>query len=263
MIYPSWMVPQSTQPASGILPPYRGPNTAAQSQAPQPGSESLNTGDLGFRSGGGVAQYLDPRLDFQVPISGGFLDVYKDYNDSWQAPGRWIDPQTGREVPRNVDGKPGEFAVPDPFDSRNKNPGLGGWKSYKDVPTKTVYENQDHLGAVPLSLGGGKAAQTVGGRGLNVGPSPSTPTPFQASLPAVAPRESEITPFTGFQFGQEGQPGYRFMPGEFSSLTPGTSSQFSMQQPSSATSATQGLGTFRPWQEPALKALQQHRSQPK
>lgn len=194
-----------------------------------PPSDFKNTGDLGFQVGGGQNQYYDPRIAFQTPFQGGFLDVFKDFN---------------------VETNPGAYLY---------NPS-------KLTPTKTVYENQSHLGPIPQSLGGGQAVQTVNGQNYNVngnnyaaGKSSATPRDF-TTAPGDARWDTSVPAPTGFQFGNNGSLGT--MNGQFSSLTPGTSSQFFVDQPSSLNPAPNPLlGTFQPWQDPALKALQQSRGQ--
>lgn len=152
-------------------------------------------------------------------------------------------------------GEPGEANDPSKF-----NPFLGGymsgdtWKPYEtSLPDKIVQTN--------TSLTPGQAVgpfqQFANGRSSVQG-QPKPQTPFSAT--AGDARESPADPFTGFQFGNNGSLGT--MQGQFSSLAPGTSSQFFAQQPSSVTQSTPGLGTFQPWQNQSMQALQQLRSQP-
>lgn len=200
-------------------------NTADNSQAPIGGSEFLNTGDLGFRSQFGSNQYKDPNLDFQAKYDGpggGYLNFDKS--------GGYL------------------------------------WDAIRQDPTKIVYENQSNLGPIPQSLGGGQATQTINGKNYNVngnnyaaGTDRATPKDF-TTAPGDARWDTSVPAPTGFQFGNNGSLGT--MNGQFSSLTPGTTSQFFVDQPSSLNPAPNPLlGTFQPWQDPSLKALQQSRSQ--
>lgn len=212
------------------LPPYQ--NTAQYSQAPQPGSASyLNSGDLGF---------------FNLPVErtiGGYG------NNIWSNPQpiSTFDPGTGKQtdLPFN------------PF-TQGAITGSGGFTPF--LPDKIVYKSPTtHLGAVP---GGGQATQTVNGQNVNIGAnnyaagaSSATPRPFETSSGTVSQQQS--APMTGFQFGQAGQPGGSFMGGSMQN------GAFYANQPSSLNPQPQaGLGTFKPWGNPALNALQNYRSQP-
>lgn len=195
------------------------------------------TGDYGFQFGGGSNIYRDPNKDFQADLGSGlgYIDFYKKNAD-----GSYVSPvnPSGREYL---------------------------WSGVRDTPLKTVYEAQDHLGLVPQSLGGGQAIQTVGGKQYNVngnnyaaGLDGATPRPFLATQGDA--RESAASVPTGFQFGNNGS--LRDMQAQFSSLTPGTTSQSFVNQPQTLSPAPNPLlGTFQTPQDPAIKALLQSRRQ--
>ena len=231
-----------------------------------------NTGDMGFRMGGGTKQYADPNLEYRGYVGAldptdptmagnvGWVNFYKNRTPdlSWGlGTNPWTQASTSYDRVGNsaTGGRLGAY-------NPNNDPKL----AVDYALQRTVYDNYDNLGPVPQSLGGGQDTQTVGGKRYNVngnnysaGVDRATPRPFQTS--ASDARESQAQSPTGFQFGNNGSLGT--MNGQFSSLTPGTTSQFYSQQPQSLNPTTNPLlGTFQPWQDPALKALQQSRSLP-
>ncbi len=214
------------------LPPYQ--NTAQFSQAPGLGDTSyLNSGNLGF---------------FNLPVErtiGGFE------NNIWAnpQPTKIFDPKTNKinELPFN------------PFLQGAITGGQDNPTFTPYLPDKIVYKSPStNLGPIP---GGGGASQWINGKQYNVngnnyeyGKTEADPYHFGTSAGTVS--QEAQTPFNGFHFGQQGQPGYKFMSGAFDQ------GKFLSNQPASLNPAPQqGLGTFKPW-NPSLDALQQSRSQP-
>lgn len=144
----------------------------------------------------------------------------------------------------------------------------GKWIPYK--PGKIVLGQRESApvpGASSATPTVGRATQMSGGRNvqMNAQGQAYSDTPqrqFEASAASTPTRMSEMVPFTGLGFGEAGQPDYRFMPGEFSSMTPGTSSQFYSTQPTSLNPTPNPLlGVLQPW-NPALDALKSSRRSP-
>ena len=231
-----------------------------------------NTGDMGFRFGGGTKQYEDPNLEYRGYV--GALDPADPRNVGWVNfyKNRAPDLSWGLGTAPGTVAAPSYDQVGTPGQTSDGEKRYGAYNPENDprlavdyALRRTVYENQRNLSPVPQSLGGGQATQTIGGQRYNVngnnyaaGTSTAIPRQFQ-SRPGDA-REEVLPAPTGFQFGNNGSLGT--MQGQFSSLTPGTSSQFFSQQPQSLNPApNQLLGTFQTPQDPALKALLQSRSQ--
>lgn len=171
-----------------------------------------------------------------------------------------------------------------PFPGGEAGPALGGmqfnpflqgymsggkWNPY--LPGKIILgqrKSSPVAGSASSTPTVGQASQWVNGKeynvnGNNYAAGTDAPAPYKFGTAPGDARESAAAPFTGFGFGQEGQQGYKWLPGEFSSQTPGTSSKFFSAQPAALTQAPNPLlGTLQPWQDPRLKALQQSRSQP-
>jgi len=201
------------------LPPYTPP--AAYDRA-----TGTNTGDLGFmrlpveRTVGGVQNNLwNPQAN---PFPGGFTSE------------------------NAADGLTPDF-----------NPFLQGymsggeWKPY--LPDKIVLgQRQSNSGPV------GQASQWINGQQVNVGSNnyaagTNAPAPYQYKTAPGDARMEAAAPFTGFGFGEQGKPGYKFMAGTFDG------GKFYQQQPESLNPPpNKNLGILQPW-NPALNALQQSR----
>lgn len=227
-----------------------------------------NTGDMGFRVGGGTKQYSDPNLEYRGYV--GAVDPTDPLNKGWVNFYKNRVPDLSWGLGTN----PGTVAAPsDSTTGLSKNSaGSNRYGAYNptDDPRlavdyalrRTVFENYNR-GEELGPLGVGQATQTVGGQSYNVngnnyaaGVDRATPKGFTQS-PGDA-RQEQVTAPTGFQFGNNGSLGTA--QGQFSSLTPGTSSQFYSQQPASLNPAPNPLlGKFTQ-EDPAMKALRESRS---
>lgn len=189
----------------------------------------LNTGNLGFTSlpvektvGGFQNNIWNPNAN---PYPGGWKEEYADQGMS-------------PDINPFLQGK---------FD---KN---GAWHPL--LPDKIVY-GQSAGGTAAL----GDASHTIGGQTSRF--TPGGPIPAQRgpeySAPAVSSTTVPSGPAgpSGFHFGEVGQPGYKFMPGDV------MNGKFFSAQPDTLKPGDQkDLGVLKPW-NPALNALQQSRSQP-
>lgn len=192
-------------------------------------STGTNTGDLGFMT---------------LPIestSGGFRNNIFD-------PGS--NPFPGGPASPDLNGLP--------FNPYLQGYMSGGkWNPY--LPDKiTLKSPTTNLGPVP---GGGQASQWINGKQVNIGANnfaagTSTAAPYQYATAPGDARQEAAPAFTGFGFGEQGKPGYKFMGGTMEG------GKFYQTQPDSLNPKPDpNLGVFRPW-NPALDALQQSRSQP-
>lgn len=189
-------------------------------------SSGTNTGDLGF---------------MKLPVestSGGFRNNIFDPNSN-PFPNAPADPSLGGL----------------PFNPYTQGYMSGGqWNPY--LPDKINFgQRQSNSGPT------GQASQWINGQQVNVGTNnyaagTNAPSPYQyATAPGTVSQEQAAPP-TGFGFGQQGQPGYKFMAGTFDG-----GNFYSAQPDSLNPKPDPNLGIFRQW-NPALDALQQSRSQP-
>lgn len=203
------------------LPQYNPPGYSA--------STGLNTGDMGFMtlpiestSGGFQNNIWNPGAN---PYAGGFQDDYKDIG---------LDPSINPYTQGYFSG--------------------GQWHPY--LPGKIVVGSRQPAGPVV-----GQATQWINGKeynvnGNNYAAGTNAPAPYQFATAPGDARMEEAAPFSGFQFGQAGQPGYKSMPGTMDA------GKFYASQPESLNpKPDRNLGTFQPW-NPAAAALQQYRGQP-
>jgi hypothetical protein len=127
----------------------------------------------------------------------------------------------------------------------------GKWMPY--LPGKTVIGSRQ-----PAAPAVGNATQWVNGREYNVNGNnyeagQTGPKPYEFATAPGDARMSEAAAPDGFHFGEQGQPGYRFMAGAIEN------GKISAKQPQYA--PDRNLGVLQPW-NPAAAALQQYRSQP-
>lgn len=159
----------------------------------------------------------------------------------------------------NANPYPGGFTNDHKLDGLdpNINPYLQGyfsggkWNPY--LPGKIAIGSRQPAGPAV-----GDATQWVNGKeynvnGNNYAAGTNAPAPYQFGTAPGDARMSEAAPFTGFQFGEQGQPGSRFAAGSFEG------GKFYAKQPEYA--PDRNLGVFKPW-NPAAAALEQYRSQP-
>ena len=203
------------------LPPYTPPGYEQ--------SSGRNTGDLGF---------------MRLPVestSGGFRNNIFDPASN-PFPNGPADPALGGL----------------PFNPYTQGYMSGGtWNPY--LPDKiTLRSRATNLGPVP---GGAQASQWINGKQVNIGANnfaagTSAPAPYQYTTAPGDARMEAAPAFTGFGFGEQGKPGYKFMAGTMEG------GKFYQTQPESLNPPpNKNLGILRPW-NPALDALQQARSQP-
>lgn len=204
-------------------------------------STGLNTGNLGYMS-----------LPVEKTVGGWQQNIWNpDYNPF---------PNGGPTDDQRMNGADDGF-----------NPWLQGY--FKNgqwtplLPDKIVYGQRGTPWAPGVST------QTVNGQTANINPGgpayARTPFSTAAAVPSRTEAAPNASPFSGFLFGNNGSAGR--VGGTFGNMTPGQSTPFYQDQPSSMSAATPGLGTFSPWEDPlkktqpvnpGIQALQQYRSQP-